>query len=220
MKDRVMIIGVSRGGSTYTRQMIQLYMGMGPHQGDGNVFNEPIHPQNVIDSELEPAQFYAGVARDIRSESPCVVKDHIQHYKNYKHVTGDKFPFSEWYEGFYKIKLTRTNLKQMVFSACIARARNEWFNLSDHQPIKIDIELFKRQLDNYTRAITDILLFDEPVDLVIDYDDFEGDGVIHDQLLMSDIFTEPRELPMTLKKRPPAGDLVLNMDELIPIYIS
>lgn len=217
MIDKVVILGISRGGTTYLRQLIQMYWGLGPYQDEYGVFNEELNPMYVGDN-IE--NFYSSVKQKINDvKSNCIVKDHIQHYTFYKNKMGSEFPFNEWYSDFYKIKLLRTNIKNTSLSVSIAKETKQWFNMQDIKLITVDPNQYRKDLDSHSKSTINLINFKSDFDMVIDYDEL-GNGVIPDQKKFPDLFPIQKDVNLTIKKRPPYDEVIENINELYDVYNS
>lgn len=217
MTDKVVILGISRGGTTYVRQLFQLHMGL-PYRGE-RVFNEEFrNAWERGESNDNVNEEYESLINKLKTiEGTVVSKDHIQHYMMYRHIMGEEFPFNEVYKDYYKIKLVRTNIKHMAYSVAIALTTGRFFNIDDDTKVDVDLEVYKHNLMEHIKGCTELLLFDADFDQIINYDELSGDQV-SDQKMFRPLAATARELPITIKKRPPYQDVINNIDELDIVY--
>ena len=163
---RILIVGLTRGGTTYVEHLFQRYMRV----ADPNVFNEPFRNNRSKQELLQAVQ-------DIQLHG-VIVKDHVQHYELYGSITGEPFPF-HIYDKFYKIKLLRSDFKGSIMSLAISR---KWGKYNDFKNATILNEklhitqdelsqAYASQYKNYKQMETfDKIEFNE----VVDYEDLTG----------------------------------------------
>jgi hypothetical protein len=127
----VVIIGQTRGGSSYVQNLIENFFGLSRKNGlPPNSLKEPwaFHGEKHSDEEIknEYKKLISFIEQGIKKYPTFIIKDHIQHYSRYKDIFGEEFPFDEIYRDFYRIKITRTSLLEMSFSLAIAIASERY----------------------------------------------------------------------------------------------
>lgn len=224
MANKILIVGMPRGGSTYMYNLLSKYNGLS--FDSAHICNEPFGTIRLEYRKMEIDDFnylhslyeqrLNSIKNIIDNDSHCVIKDHIQNYRSYEDDLGTKFPFDSLYKDFYKIKLIRNDFKALVYSLAIAKTTRAFyvFNEEDNvTQVTIDKEMLQYSIDHQWDILnllyTDINKYDE----VVVYDDLSGDPTV-DQQLIQYTKDDIRDIKIELLKANKHQQSIANYDEV------
>lgn len=219
---KILILGTSRGGTTYLRQLLQSALNV--KYDSPSVMTEEIgrrwrtvdfYTQEIMDYTLDSI-------KNIFDTTPgdALSKDHIQHYNLYKEITGKQFPVNYVYPNFFKIKLVRNDVRAVSLSLVISKTLNNFYNIANDLRITIDVNEYKECLKTTISDIISLIEFESDFDLYLSYDDlsFEPEK---DLALITDPNLTCDTIPsVTVKKRPSYETTIDNLEELMIAYQS
>jgi len=220
--ERVLLLGLARGGTTYLRQLLRSCMQL----NDGNTL---IEPYGDIDrrcwgtreiSRKQAKEEYIQLSARIQSipnNEKFLIKDHIGHYADWSKFFNQPFPFRTIYKNFYVIKLIRYDLFGLSTSLSLSQTTKKYTYFdADAQPrgVVIPIDIFELAVLTQWKYL--LMLHDWPdCDIVINYDDLTGDHQLDLKQLFNvtgHIDIDPRQI--NIQRSIPYTESISNFDEI------
>lgn len=206
MKDKILICGTNRCGTTYLYYLLQNYLELNDSKCLNEPFKDAISTRNISD--------FLDTMSTLHSAE--LIKEHAQTFRVYEYETGNDL--FEFYKDFYRIRVIRQNRAEAIISMAIAETTNKYHRtiLDTSDSVIIDLEHLDRVIDKINYGYDSILMIPEDwFDETVYYEDLSLDPNKDQQLIK--YITQHKDIKINTIPNKDKRSVIKNYDEVLDI---